>query len=702
MPVETHIAAEAWRGVLERTRQFNRNRDNRLDLRPYWRVKAWRAAAGQEEPLVRAAAFAGVLEQAPLYVYEGERIAGSMASFLIEALPGNVTAEDRQTAAAEHNARGQRNFTAGFDHTLADYPTLLNEGLAGLSARVEASLARHTDRREQTCLLAMRRCVLAFSAFISRYAVACRQAGCEDLAQIIEAVAWQPPKTFHQAMQLVWLTHTAMASEGRAHNALGRLDQYLLSFYRRDLAAGRIDEAGALDLLCHLWAKIEEHGHVTNICIGGLTPEGADATNELSYLCLRATALVLTPHANLSARFHDFSSDEFHRACFECIRTGVGFPAIFNDHVLIPGLVSIGIPEAVARDTCMVGCIETMLAGRQPAWSDSRFNTPLYLLSAMRRMAGEKTRSYERLLELFVEDASAAVAEHARNINAKIAAFPVERFPDPFLSVLTRDCVARARDVNDGGAEFPRMHGVAVMGLASLADSLMAVRKLVFEDAEIGYDDLMVALESDFAGQEPLRQRLLNCAPKYGNDESDVDAIAAWIVDLLAEECLKHRLACGGWFVSAMAANVSNIPAGKEVGATPDGRHAGAPLSDAASPYFGRDRNGPTAFLHSVSRPDYRRVLTGSVINMKFEPSFFHGPDGADRFAALTHFFVSRRIPELQFNFTGNRVLLDAQARPEEYPNLVVRVSGFSAYFTRLNRDVQEDIIRRRSHGGSR
>jgi formate C-acetyltransferase len=242
------------------------------------------------------------------------------------------------------------------------------------------------------------------------------------------------------------------------------------------------------------------------------------------------------------------------------------------------------------------------------------------------------------------------------------------------------------------------MHGVCIMGLATLADSLVALEHLVFETGMVDYDELMEALETDFRLAEPLRRLLENAAPKYGNDNPLVDAVAAQLVSWLSAECLRHRIAGGGRFVAAMASNVQNISAGRDVGATPDGRLAGTPLSDAASPYYGRDRNGPTAFLRSVATPDYRHVLTGSVVNMKFEPAHFAGDAGADRFATLTRFFVDSRIQELQFNFTGNDVLRAARENPEQHRDLVVRVSGFSAYYVDLNDDVQEDILRRRAH----
>ncbi len=670
-----------------------------LDLRPAWRTQACRESMGQPEPIVRALAFARVLREDALHFYDGDRLSGSHVGWHAGALPGDLSRAEYEALVNEWRTRGQRDFWAGWDHTLADYPKLLAIGIGGYLTHARATLQVRTAPCEQAALRGMIVALEGFSAYIRRWATAAARRGMADLAEIAQHIAAEPPRTFHEALQLVAFTHLAFESEGRYAMALGRIDQYLLPFYRQDVAAGRITPAEALDLLCHMWVKLAENGGVQNICIGGLTPEGADATNELSYLCLEATRLVQSPYTNLSARFHDDTPEAFYRACFSVIRTGIGFPAIFNDHVLIPGLVEIGIPPAVARDHCMVGCIETMLAGRQQAWSDGRYNMALQLMRAMDRVQGRDDLSFEVLQGAFLSEMRDSLAAYCRDFNAYIARFPPDLFPDPFLSALTCDCIERARDINDGGAEFPRMHGIAVMGLGTVADSLAAVRELVFEQRRFSYDELMDALAADFQGYEPMRQALVNDAPKYGNDEDAVDAIAASLVDWVSRECLKHRIDGGGWFVAAMAANVSNIPAGREVGATPDGRRAYTPLSDAASPYFGRDTHGPTAFLNSVSKPDYHRVLTGSVVNMKFEPAFFRGEQGERVFLALMKAFVRNRVQELQFNFTGNEVLRDAQRDPELHRDLVVRVSGFSQYFVQLSKEVQDDVIRRRAHG---
>lgn len=698
----TQHLSETWRTVLSQTRAVNAAPRDGYELRIYWRVQAYRAHQNEPEPLVRAYAFASVLDNIPLHCDDAELFAGSPVCFRSPELPGNTTPVQYQQILTEHEARGQRHFTTGWDHSLADYPTLLKEGISGVCERIDRSMTEHDQPDEQMFLHSMRIMMEAFSRFAQRYADACRAKGNTTTADNLTQIAWQPPTNLQEAMQLVWLTNMVFSSESRYHMALGRIDQYLLPFYSNDIANGVITESDALSLFCHLWSKVEALGEVTNICIGGLTPQGDDATNDLSYICLDATRLVQSPHTNLSARFHDSTPEAFHRACFECIRTGVGFPAIFNDHVLLPGLEEVGIPSEVARDYCMVGCIETMLAGRQQAWSDNRFNTPLCLLSAMRRLTDESDRSYDRLEELLKEELSQEMYKHTMFIDTLATSQPADRYPDPFLSALTQDCIGRARDINDGGALYQRFIGVAIMGLATMADSLAAIKKLVFEQKAIDWQQLMDALEADFKGYEWLQQMLLNRAPKYGNDDPYVDELAAWIVDYSSIEVLKHHVSTGGRYVGAFAANVSNIYAGMEVGATPDGRNANTPLSDAASPHYYRDRTGPTAFISSVSRPDYHRALTGSVVNMKFDPEHFQGEAGADRFSAFTHAFVEGRIPELQFNFTGNEQLNLALEHPDQYSGLVVRVSGFSAYFTRLMPEVQQDILRRRAHNAGK
>lgn len=685
-----------WQTILENNTISN-FRERKFDICALLRAQVFRKVSLTPEPLVRAKAFQYVLENIPM-AYDGGWLFGNCSGLKCDTLPAGITKLDYEALLEEHNRRGQRDFWAGFDHTLADYPTLLSIGIKGYRKQVQRALVKYKDPEKKVTLKAFDITLSAFANFINRCAAIAKDAGFHDVADNCKAISENPPATFTQAMQMVWFTHLVFKTEGRCHMALGRIDQYLLPFYLRDISCGQISKSEVLEWFCHLWSRLDEIREVQNICIGGLTPEGKDGTNDLSYLCLEATRLVASPYTNLSARFHDESPEAFHRACFRVIRTGIGFPAIFNDHVLIQGLTEIGIPAPVAQDTCMVGCIETMLAGKQPPWSDSRFNTPIYLLNAIHQLRQESEPSYLKLLHQFRRELAKGISTHVKMINDHIAQFPINFYPDPFLSAVTQHCIERGLDINNGGAAYPRFHGIAIMGLATIADSLSAIKKLVFEEKLISYQNLIDALDANFAGYESLREMLVNKAPKYGNDDRYVDEIAAQVVSWTAHACLEHQLYDGGRFISAMAANTQNISAGREVPATPDGRFAYTPLSDAASPYFGRDIKGPTAFLNSVSVPDYHLVLTGSVINMRFDPDHFQDDASEDRFLAFTSAFVTNRIPELQFNFTSNATLLAAQQTPDLYKNLVVRVSGFSARFIDLEPEVQADIIRRRAH----
>jgi formate C-acetyltransferase len=652
-------------------------------------------APGTPEPLARARAFSKVLREIPKRIPGDGLFCGEQDWLMDAPMSGREPVPHEDYERAVDADRSRRSFCAGYDHTIPDYPELLRVGIGGLLGRIADS---HRTNPEATVALdAMACCLRAFSGFVMAYAEEACRLGMKDLHDVLTRIHDAPPVSFREAIQLVWLVHVAMSSEGRRHNALGRIDQYLLPFYEAGRHNGTLSRDEALNLLCHAWCMIEGMHEITNLCIGGLRPDGTDATNELSYLCLEATARVRSPSTNLSARFHDGSPERYHRACAEVILAGIGFPAIFNDHATVPPLERLGIPLEAARDYALVGCIEPMIAGRQQAWGDSRFNTPQCLLEAIVDLPACGTDSYAELFFHFETRMRAGLVAHAACINAQIDACDLATHPDPFLSALTADCIGRGQDINGGGAEFKRMHGIAGMGLGTLADSLAAIKKLVFEERAVDFATLREALASDFAEKEPLRLMLANRAPKYGNAEPYVDEIARDIVKVFAQECLTLHTHDGGRFVPCMAANIQNISAGKEIGATPDGRRAGTPLSDAASPYYGRDMKGPTAFIGSVSTPDYTNVAC-SVVNMRFNPEFFRGTEGVTRFTAFSKAFVAKRIQELQFNVNDDAVLKTAMDNPPAHRNLVVRVSGFSAYFTNLDREVQLDILRRRSH----
>ena len=642
-----------------------------------------------EESLRNAKARAYALANLPLHegmcneFWGGPAIAYTMPYAIADYTHDGYSYE---TCLASYQAT-TRSFRVGVNHTVPDYGGIVNKGLGDFIQRAEIELQADPTPYREAMLISLK----AVSDYMLRAANFSRSFN-PECAKRLKKVATDRPETFAEAIQLVMTIQDFLLIDNGAHNALGRIDQYLYPIYKADKAG----QATALNALCHLMAVVGRYGEITNIAIGGVKPDGSNAENELSFLLLKAVELVRSPSTNLSARLHNASSEAFIRACVALISTGIGFPAVFNDHVNIPMLVSFGIPLEAARDYALVGCVETVIPGRQVPWSDGRFNMPEIFCTVIKRL--DTFNTYEKLWEELVKGISEGLEKYRANYCAALEAFPPKEYPMPLLSALTVDCLARGRDVNDGGAEFPRFHGIGMMGLGTLADSLSVIKKLVFEEKRLTAKELVAALKVDFEGYEELRQICINHAPKYGNDEPYVDDIASEIVETLGELTAKLHLPDGGRLQSCMASNVQNVSAGAVTPATPDGRRAGTPLSDAASPSCGQDREGPTAFVNSIVKPNYT-MNNCTVVNMRFSPDQFKGEKGMDCMVSLLNRFIKCQGHEMQFNVTDNEVLKQAMDNPEAYGDLIVRVSGFSAFFVDLEPGVQHDILRRNVHG---
>ena len=639
---------------------------------------------GTPECLNRARSLEYALNKIPLSFPDDQEFFGGAELFMRVDLPDGITEADYNSKMEACGKHGVRYFGVGWDHAAPDFRTLMKSGIGGFIERAEEASGKSGSPVSQAMALSLR----AMSNFFLRAADFCGER--REAADRLRRMATEAPADFSDALQLMWLVFVVLAMEGRYHNALARMDQYLLEFHKAE------DTTLEINRICHIFCKVEGFHQIINICIGGVKPDGSDASNDLSYMILTCVGMINSSSTNLSARVHDGSPDRYLLACIHLISTGIGFPAIMNDHVYIPSLMHAGIPLEAARDYALFGCVEGAIPGRQPAWSDSRFNLPKVFTDVITRL--EEFDTYEELWNAFSEGVFAGMRLHLEKYDQPLKAVPPEFFPDPMLSALTRDCIARGLDINDGGAEFPRIHGVGMMGLATIADSMAAVKKLVYEEKRISRTELLKALKEDFANDEILRQTLIHCAPKYGNDDDYVDSIAMDVVKLCCESALPLRTCNGGYMLSCMASNVSSIFAGEEVPATPDGRHAWKPLSDAASPDGGLDRHGPTAFMNSIVRPEYS-AQNCTVVNMRFLPEMFTDEGGELRMLALLRKFIEGRGHEIQFNVTNNAMLEDAMAHPEKYGDLMVRVSGFSAFFTKLVPQIQRDIIRRNAHG---
>ena len=647
------------------------------------------AAHSDEEPMciLHAHGIQYALEHLPLDFGEDQLFFGGAEQFICQELPEYIPEDEYRKNYKICIDSGMRWFRIGWDHAAPDFETLVEKGLGDFIRRAEMYAAKYRSPESQAMLISLR----ALSAFFLRAADfwAVRR---PVEAERLRRMATCPPETFADALQLVWMVFIVLEAEHRFHNALARMDQYLYGVFKRDA----IDHTAALNMLCHLFCKVEGIHEVTNICIGGVRPDGADAANELSFLILQAVERVRSASTNLSARVHHGSTDEFLMSCIRLISTGIGFPAIMNDEVYIPSLCECGIPLEAARDYALFGCVEGNIPGHSPAWSDSFFSLPERFVSVLGKL--ETFGTYRELRDAFAEAVRIGMKEHLENYDRQLRDCPPDRFPDPMLSALTASCLERGRDINDGGADYPRLHGVGMVGLATIVDSLAAVKKLVFEEGRIGKSELLSALKDNFADSEEIRLTLVNCAPKYGNDDEYVDSIAADVVGICSNSVRGLRICDGGFLKTCMASNISNIPCGKVIPATPDGRFAWAPLSNAASPNAGMERSGPTAFINSIVAPDYHG-MNCTVVNMRFLPEMFAEEEGCRRMLAMLRRFIEGKGHEIQFNVTDNATLQDAVVHPERHGDLIVRVSGFSAFFTGLSPEVQQDIIRRSAHG---
>lgn len=668
-------------------------------------------------PTLRAYAVQALLTDVPAKIYQNDRIAGSMSPLWIAG-----DKEKLEEAIKTVDAIGERTFRSNADHFAPDYFMVLTRGIPGLLEDLKTSMEVHKndpDRvktlQEMTMALEGLRNLAANYAAKADSLIGTEGYSEENLVFIRDnctALTQHAPETFAQALQLVWLCHLAFVFEGRNAMALGRMDQFLYPFFRKDVDEGRLTPEEAQLLLENVFIKIYErrvlsaNDDVNNICIGGTSPDGSCDVNELSFLILQAVGTCNVPGPNLSARISKNTPDEFLDACLKVIGTGLGYPALMNDEVNLAALRKYGYEEEDLYNYCMVGCIENFITGKQPPWSDGRFDTPRFFEYLFNRGKGiysdtfgvdtgdlSAIDSMENFMEKFEIQLKEGARIYIETFNKDNILPHPEDFTSPLLSCFCRECILRGKDINLGGTKYPSVHGAALMGVGTVCDSLAAIEKTVFVDKSLTLENIRDAMIADFKGYEEVR-RLLEDAPKYGNNDPFADKYAVWFVDFLSDEFNKYHTYDGGGIYSAMAANINNISAGRLIGATPDGRHAGEPLSDAASPTYGKDVRGATATVNSISKPDYTRVACGSVINQKYSPSMF-GDGKRSKLLALIRTYFAKGGQEIQINATSTKVLKDAMDHPEKYPNLVVRVSGFSAIYVTLSRDVQLDILSR-------
>jgi formate C-acetyltransferase len=609
----------------------------------------------------------------------------------------------------------------GQGHIIADLPAVLTRGLGDIAAEAHrrAEGMPGNDFYQAAVI-----CVDATIAYVRRYEAECRRlaeaaaparaAELLRMADTLAHVATEPARDLADALQLVWLTEVTLEHESNASSiSLGRADQYLWPYYQASVAAGQ-GAADIRELLQCFYLKTNTIVFVRstesaksfagfpsgfNLVVGGVDAEGNDASNELSRLLLDVQKDTRLPQPNLSLRVFSGTPDDLYHEAGEVIRLGDGIPQVFNDEVNVPAFTLRGVSLADARDYAVVGCVELSIPGRMYGLHDiSMFNMVRCLEIAMHaRPHGYE--SFDALEDAVEKTIDAYVGLMAEGCNACDEAHR-ETSPTPLLSVLVADSMEKGADITAGGARY-NPSGVQGVGTANLADSLYAIKRAVFEEKALSWEDLLAMLDRDWsgAGDEAWRQRLVTRYPKYGNDVDEVDEIGRRFLEHYGREVERHANPRGGRFQPGSYTVSAHIPLGEACGATPDGRHAHEQLADGGlSPMVGRDTHGPTASLRSVSKLDNVLDSNGSLLNVKFSPSTLAGERGLAKLEAYLRAFSRLHIQHIQFNVVDRATLLDAQAHPEDHADLVVRVAGYSAMFVELSKAVQDDIINRTEH----
>ncbi len=628
-------------------------------------------------------------------------------------------------------------------HILPNAEKWLSKGIGGLLEEVEQQRKNvsptKSNREAFEFYQAAEIALMGASNFIRRYSKMARERlkGEKDpkeaqrlkiIADVCEKVAWDIPSTFLEAVQSLWFLFLILHIESMGSSfSPGRIDQYLYRFYRTDKEAGKISDEEAIIVLEYLWLKFNEIVLIRsiqearyfagfpigfNVTIGGQNEEGNDATNELSFLCLKASQELRLPQPNLTARVHCNTPEEFLREVAATIRLGFGMPQLYNDEVVVPGLLRRGIPLRDARNYAIIGCVEIGIPGKYLGLSDAAlFNLgkllELTMTDGVDRLSRERVApplqksfdSFEEFEKALEQRMRFFVHQMVEGCNT-VDRIHARLMPTPFLSCVIDNCVEKGLDVSRGGAVY-NFTGPQAVGIANLADSLIALKKLVFEEKKLSFEELNNVLDKNFEQEEYLRQRLLNLYPKFGNDADEVDCIASKWARKYCQLVEQYENPRGGLYQPGLYSVSSHVPLGLVVGATPDGRLAREPLADGGvSPMRGRDKNGPTAVLKSVSKLPLSLATNGSLLNLKFHPSVFESDSGLEKFCQFLRGFIKLGCMHVQFNVVSADILRQAQEHPENFKDLVVRVAGYSARFVELDKSLQEDIIARTEHVG--
>ncbi len=699
-------------------------------------------------------------------------------------------APETLTAMAHNMFTPGNYFYNGIGHVTVNYGKVLEKGFSSIIKEAEDEMALERVSDGNYCkkhafleaVIISCKAAITYAKRYSKLAVelaaketdGARKAELEKIAANCDRVPEYGARDFYEACQSFWFIQMLIQTESSGHSiSPGRFDQYMFPYYEISRKNGMTREY-AQELMDCVWVKLNDlnkcrdavsaegfagYSLFQNLIAGGQDVNGRDATNDLSFMSINATEHVFLPQPSFSVRVWNGSPHEFLIRAAELTRTGIGFPAYYNDEVIIPSLMSRGLTLEDARDYDIIGCVEPQKAGKTDGWHDAAFFNmmrPLEMVFSNGYENGERVgvqtgdvtemKTFEEFEHAYKAQSDYFVSLLVNADNAIDTAHG-ERCPLPFLSCMIEDCIKRGKSVQEGGAVY-NFTGPQGFGIANMADAMLAVKKLVFESGKYTLADFKAAIDNNYGkdtdehkaekltaevckqlaaeGKTPTAEEIksiynaikhndcseadkarygqlledIQALPKYGNDDEEVDTLAREMAYVYTKAVEKYTNPRGGRYQAGLYPVSANVPLGAQTGATPDGRLAFTPIADGVSPAAGRDTKGPTASCNSVSCLDHSIASNGTLFNMKFHPTALAGRNGLENFVSLIQGYFDRKGSHMQFNVVSRETLRDAQKHPENYRSLVVRVAGYSALFTTLSKSLQEDIINRTEQGG--
>ncbi len=639
---------------------------------------------------------------------------------------------------------------AGDAHLAVNYQRVLKEGLVGYETRVkklleELDLADPDAIDKRVFYKAVLTVIEGVHTFADRYSKLAKEMSEKEtdpsrkeelleISDICSKVPYEPASSFKEAIQSVWFIQLILQIESNGHSlSYGRFDQYMYPYYKKDHDENKITDEEVLELLDCLWIKtltvnkVRSQSHTLssagspmyqNVTIGGQTTDKKDAVNELSFLVLRSVAQTRLTQPNLTVRYHKNLNKEFYDECIEVVKLGFGMPAFNNDEVIIPSFMNWGVKEEDAYNYSAIGCVETAVPGKwgYRCTGMSYVNFPRVLLCTMNNgvdvTSGKRFtkgygyfkdfKTYEELVDAW-DKTVREITRYSVIVENAIDKASERDVPDILCSCLTDDCIGRGKTIKEGGAVYDFISGLQV-GIANMADSLAAIKKLVYEDHKITQEQLWNAILDNFNSEEnqKIQQMLINDAPKYGNDNDYVDQLVVEAYDSYLDEIKKYpntrygRGPIGGIRYGGTSSISANVGQGMGTYATPDGRKAWEPLAEGCSPAHNCDKSGPTAVFKTVSKLPTEKITGGVLLNQKMTPTMIATEENKQKLEMLISAFFNRLHGyHVQYNIVSKETLIDAQNHPEKHKDLIVRVAGYSAFFNVLSKKTQDDIIGR-------